>query len=121
MTREEAKKMLPIIQAYAEGKEIQISTFGGWKTHEVMCFTSQAIDYRIKPEPEYIPFTVKDLIMFMLKYIRRKDSFESIKIIGCSKYCVLITIKGNIKNIPYEILFKEWEFVDGSPCGKPKE
>ena len=60
MTREQAKELLPIIQAFAEGKHIQ------WRNH---CKNWIDIDerdglntefplsiYRIKPEPKYRPF-----------------------------------------------------------------
>lgn len=55
MNRERAKELLPIIQAFAEGKEIQyISTLPN--DHHVWLFTSSPQwadehDYRIKPEP----------------------------------------------------------------------
>ena len=63
MTREEAKQMLPIIQAYAEGKAIQIKKEGDWlevgKNTEVYFSESQS-DYRIKPEPKYRPFKTQE-------------------------------------------------------------
>ena len=34
MTREEAKQILPLLQAYAEGKTIQIKTDDGWEDFE---------------------------------------------------------------------------------------
>jgi hypothetical protein len=34
MTREEAKQLLPLLQAYAEGKTIQIKTDNGWEDLE---------------------------------------------------------------------------------------
>lgn len=52
MTRDEAKALLPIIQAYAEGKVIQIATKEGWKDlANPPCFTMAVDRYRIKPEP----------------------------------------------------------------------
>lgn len=58
MTREEAKTMLPIIQAYAEGKEIEIfdKTTKMWKTAMLPHFDCDSNIYRIKPEPKYRPF-----------------------------------------------------------------
>lgn len=58
MTREEAKTMLPIIQAYAEGKEIEIfdKTTKMWKTAMLPHFDCDSKNYRIKPEPKYRPF-----------------------------------------------------------------
>lgn len=61
MTKEEAKQLLPIIQAYAEGKTIQTRySFGEnmeitWKDVEDPTFTSAGY-YRIKPESTYRPF-----------------------------------------------------------------
>lgn len=74
MTREEAKQLLPIIQAFAEGKTIQyrvspkfprpnsrdISYLKEWfDLDEDKCdgFSCDGtIDYRIKSEPKYRPF-----------------------------------------------------------------
>jgi hypothetical protein len=55
MDRERAKELLPIIQAFAEGKAIQWR----WRTHTpwlpVLClgdlFDTEGFEYRIKPEP----------------------------------------------------------------------
>ena len=55
MTREEAKNLLPIIQAFAEGKTIQLFTNGIWEGAENPSF-EELSRYRIKPEPKYRPF-----------------------------------------------------------------
>ena len=60
MTREEAKELLPIIQAYAEGRTIQF--FDGGKWHDV-CesdFYESPNRYRIKPESKYRPFKTQE-------------------------------------------------------------
>lgn len=68
MTKEEAKQLLPIIQALAEGKVIECRAKIGrlkgvvdipnkWtETKEIWCINS--LEYRIKPEqePKYRPF-----------------------------------------------------------------
>ena len=58
MTREEATELMPIIQAYAEGKEIEIfdKTTEMWKTAMLPHFDCDSNTYRIKPEPKYRPF-----------------------------------------------------------------
>ena len=60
MTREEAKELLPIIQAFAEGKTIQdkIEGLTDWvDTDEInLEYEGQKIKHRIKPEPKYRPF-----------------------------------------------------------------
>ena len=56
MTREETKKLLPIIQAYAEGKAIEYSSDGKcWIEARYPSWNPYLI-YRIKPEPKYRPF-----------------------------------------------------------------
>lgn len=58
MTRKEAKQLLPIIQAFAEGKTIEVRVGNdSWvKTDEVYGGRNNDYDYRIKPEPKYRPF-----------------------------------------------------------------
>lgn len=59
MTREEAKKMLPILVAFAEGKAIESRCVKGdkslWYDDEDPSFDDD-FEYRIKPEPNYRPF-----------------------------------------------------------------
>ena len=59
MTREDAKELLPIIQAFAEGEDIQIATAGEWKDVDeswAILFTEPPHCYRIKPKQKYRPF-----------------------------------------------------------------
>ena len=58
MTREEIKELLPIMQAFAEGKKIQFRCkTGEWlNILNKFDFTLSPDDYRIKPEPKYRPF-----------------------------------------------------------------
>lgn len=58
MNRKEAAELLPIIKAYAEGKEIEIfdKTTKMWSTIMLPHFDCDTKNYRIKPEIEYRPF-----------------------------------------------------------------
>lgn len=56
MNRNQAKEMLPIIQAFAEGKGVETKTGSGWISIENMSFAGNPNSYRIKPEPKYRPF-----------------------------------------------------------------
>lgn len=60
MLRKEAKELLPVIKAFAEGKEIQYrNSFNEWidiKKNEGLSFVKTPLDYRIKPESKYRPF-----------------------------------------------------------------
>ena len=61
MTREEAKELLPIIQAFADGKTIEIYDTE-WKTIDFKDphFDCAPSRYRIKPEQKYRPFKTKE-------------------------------------------------------------
>ena len=60
MTREEAKQLLPIIQAFAEGKTIQyydsLIDIADWEDCENPDFENLTYKFRIKPETTYRPF-----------------------------------------------------------------
>ena len=60
MTREKAKELLPIIQAFAEGKTIQyydsLMDIADWEDCENPDFENLTYKFRIKPEPTYRPF-----------------------------------------------------------------
>lgn len=58
MNRKEAAELLPIIKAYAEGKEIEIfdETKRMWITAILPLFNCDSSSYRIKPESKYRPF-----------------------------------------------------------------
>ena len=60
LKREEVKELLPILQAFAEGKPIQdkIEGLTDWvDTDEInLEYEGQKIKHRIKPESEYRPF-----------------------------------------------------------------
>ena len=60
MTREQAKHLAEIFNAYAEGKTIEVFLDLDWKWVEVpsdgYCFDVENKSYRIKKEPKYRPF-----------------------------------------------------------------
>ena len=51
MTREDAKKLLPIIEAYANGETVQIRKGDYWGENEYYTFAGSPNSYRIKPKP----------------------------------------------------------------------
>ena len=60
MNRKEAKELMPIIQAFAEGKTIQyydtLIDIDDWDDCENPDFENLTYKFRIKPEPTYRPF-----------------------------------------------------------------
>lgn len=72
MTREEVKEMLPVLQAFADGKTIESRCIKGdkslWYDDEDPSFDDD-LEYRIKPEPTYRPFKdVEECWMEMQKH-----------------------------------------------------
>ena len=69
MTREQAKEILPIIQAFAEGKTVQFLDGGKWADVYETDFHESPVKYRIKPEPKYRPFeSAQECIEEMMKH-----------------------------------------------------
>lgn len=68
MTRERAKELAPIIQAYGEGKESEYfdSVSSSWRfAGSKGCPFDDAFDYRIKPEPKTRPMTRGEVLYMM--------------------------------------------------------
>ena len=116
MTREEAKELLPIIQAFAEGKEIEIKPKEGihWctlKEDHIQYLDFKKCDFRIKPEPKYRPFNnSKECWEEMLKH----QPFGWVK---CkNEDCYMVHIEVN-NDFDFKFCFKEYVFADGTPFG----
>ena len=115
MTREEAKELLPIIQAFAEGKTIEYREYGGeWKEAHTPTWSSR-IFYRIKPEPKYRPFkNVKECWDEMQKHqpvgwlkSKKSPQFYSSYEIG--------------EGSDWDYRFNTYTFADGTPYGIKEE
>lgn len=131
MTREEAKEILPLIQAYANGETIQFlySSLRGdeWIDQENPNFDVFGLQYRIKPVNEVLPFTdVNECWKEMLNHqpfgwVREKDS-ESL--ISLQYVCAEYISFGEHKKYSFDdefhrqYMLSKYEFVDGCPFGK---
>ena len=119
MTREEAKELLPIIQAFAEGKTIQGRTknrpwFDLLNNKLEMC---GLFEYRIKPEPKYRPFNnSKECWEEMQKH----QPFGWVKNEQTKFNIVCIRTNGTVINNNSWYSFKDsfrFKFIDGTPFG----
>ena len=124
MTREEeAKELLPIIQAFAEGKTIQDWTNDTWKDKEYTSF-GELSQSPIKPQPKYRPFkSQEECWNEMLKHqpfgwIRYDDSICTIQNIAPDGITVTDGIK--MSNFYFEECFTNTKFADGTPFGIEK-
>lgn len=63
MNREDARKLLPIITAFANGAAVQVRAGNGeqWNTGEELSFGGAPEAYRIKPEPKTL-FIVRNSV-----------------------------------------------------------
>lgn len=122
MTIEETKERIAVMQAYVDGKQIQVeSSDSKWADVPEPSWSING-NYRIKPEPKYRPFKdVDECWQEMLthqpfgwvKY--QCDFFQIIHVddnsIGYGSAC------GTILHSKFEDIFKDSTFADGAPFG----
>ena len=133
MTKEEAKKLLPVIKAFAEGKTIQYETRDGWIDLDALYPHSDILSkYRIKPEQKYRPFkSQEECWEEMLKHqpfgwVKSKDKgyFHLIGLVQWSSELedVMITFatSENLARSSHSI-YENYIFADGTPFGIKEE
>ena len=129
MTREEAKEMLPIMQAYAEGRTIQFLDGGKWLDLYESDFYKSPERYRIKPEPKYRPFKSKEECwQEMLKHqpfgwLKNKKR-ESVILIGnvyMDKEVLIVWATNERDSNSASMVFNKYVFADGTPFGIKEE
>ena len=113
MTREYAKELLPIIQAFAEGKEIEYRSKGfneEWREmHEMSGLSFDSHEYRIKPEPKYRPFANIDECW---QEMQKHQPFGWIKDKCHESYVMITRVYGNEKEGGMSINgYPEWNFI----------
>ena len=132
MTREEAKELLPIMQAFAEGKTIEYRGLGGaWKVAQTPTWSSHLF-YRIKPEPRYRPFKTQEACWNEMQkhqpfgWLKSKkngrfhcigevywsDKFETV--------CIVLSTSESLSRSS-DTVFNEYTFADGAPFGVIEE
>lgn len=125
MTREEAKELLPVIEAYSEGKEIQFKNkfleYEDWKD-ALFINETQEYTYRIKPQPKYRPFKSKEECFVEMQkhtpfgWIKKKDNDYS-NILKIKEDGVIICLDNELTLTFFQDLFEDYRFGDGSCCG----
>lgn len=114
MNRQETKELLPIIQAFAEGKTILVQEDIDW------CYLGNESDfnlnpqrYRIKPEPKYRPFKdAEECWQEMQKHqpfgwVKTDEGYEQIWHVN--------------KGDNFNATLKTCTFADGTPFGIKEE
>lgn len=134
MNREEAKKILPILTAFVEGKQIQ------WFDHDtnkwIDCtrngiadyhFFTNNDDYRIKPEPTYRPFRDGAECWEEMKkhepfgWIKIKNDSISTGVGIVEVKCDGLYLPNSLSTVPFGEAFNILTFPDGTPFGMKEE
>lgn len=138
MTRENARDLLPVIQAYADGKVIQIKNCDGtwedaWADAGNLTFTNPPDCYRIKPEETYRPYESLDEMIADFKnrfcvivppeampwmWVKNVDTNLKQLIVGFDED------NDRMQNVyigmvwyNLQALFAGFTYLDGTPCG----
>ncbi len=129
MTREEVKEFLPIMQAFAEGKTVQVkretsknALTENWIDAQNIDWDREASCYRIKPQPTYRPFKDAEECW---NEMQKHQPFGWVQndviispIIGIQNNSIWLPIRDNVS---YEKMLKGFTFADGEPFGVKEE
>lgn len=128
MDRNQAKALLPIIQAYAEGKTIQyydsLIDIVDWKDCENPNFENSTYNFRIKPEPTYRPFKDSEECWQEMQkhqpigWVKSKKAtsdvyFTITELTNSTRGVMLNSSRG----WSFSGLFNYYTFADGTPFG----
>ena len=132
MDREELKKMLPIMRAFACGKTIQYEFNEGWRDLDELNPLGDISKYRIKPEPKCRPFkNQEECWQEMLKH----QPFGWLKTKKDGRYCFIgeqysfqelftgVVLKSSTNELVscVSAAFDGYTFADGAPFGMIEE
>lgn len=123
MLRENCRALLPIMQAYAEGKTIEVLNefTGKWQELPEPKFDNTPERYRVKGEKEYRPFRNGDECFDEMHrhpdfgYVKRNHVYLSVWDIYSD---AIHTSEDCDECLFYEDALKEVTFTDGKPFGK---
>ena len=126
------KKLLPIMQAFAEGKTIQYfnDDKDDWEDiskYSNVTFENDPDYYRIKPELKYRPFkSVEECWNEMHKHsnfgwLKNKKEELYCNIVNIYKDSEIPIVYINDCEYKFSTLFNDFTFIDGSPFGIEEE
>ncbi len=125
MTREEAKQLFLIIQAFAEGKTIEYYNpiEHKWEAVEDPTFGGDVEGYRIKPQPTYRPFKdAEECWNEMQKHqpfgwLIHEASMEREIITHLNWKVGYVKVDGSPTPFLMKDVFQYYTFADGEPFG----
>lgn len=128
MTREEAKELLPIIQAFAEGKTIEfINDDGEWEEVDFPTW-GKSFTYRIKPEPKYRPFNSQEECWQEMQkhqpfgWVKEKTMGEYRQVVCIfNEKELMFNVASSFREFSSKMIFNNYTFIDGTPFGIKEE
>ena len=123
MNRKEAKELIPIIQAFAEGKTIQyydsLIDIADWEDCENPNFENLTYKFRIKPETTYRPFKdAEECWKEMLKHKPfgwvKSTLFKDFDLV---KRVTILYVEINREIIDYKDALDKFTFADDTNFG----
>lgn len=134
MAREQAKELLPIIQAYADGKDIQQrrGEEDKWKdidTIHCLGLMETPSNYHIKPEPKYRPFKTKEEcwnemlkhqpFSYITDYLGNITQVNGLQLDVFNELFISVSCSPCIFETNY--IYDKYKFIDGTPFGIKEE
>lgn len=113
MNSRQAKELLPIMQAFAEGKVIEYYCNNIWTEYDNFNFLDKVQNYRIKPEPKYRPFANEEECWQEMQkhqpfgWVKTDEGYEQIWHVN--------------KGDDFNATLKTCTFADGTPFGIKEE
>lgn len=125
MTPEKVQKLMPILQAFAAGKEIEYKfQRGGWATIENPEFRDYPEKYRIKSAPKRRPFAnSEECLAEMSRHADFGWILNTKTIAGTGHYQLVAVDEDGIvfdkvkHTMSFADAFEEFAFLDGTPFG----
>ena len=126
------KEMIDVMQAYDRGEQVQLLNIdGNWEDKENPAWNWAKCDYRVKPKTRYVPFDTAE--EFLAAQRAHGGDVISIDDGGALKaHDISVSLDGSVYDhiddgdVDYigefeDLLFEDYKFADGTPCGKEVE
>ena len=128
MIKESLKKILPVMQAFVEGKTIQRydDKKDDWYDISSNANIDFCYDYRIKPEPKYRPFKTREECWEEMHkhpdfgWIKVNVTSEYEQVVRVFDYCkteLCFNIANSDDDYTSEMMLNSYTFTDGTPFG----
>ena len=113
------KKLLPLIQAYIDGKEVELLSGEKWVHTDLNNICIDADRFRIKPEPKYRPFKdAEECWVEMQKHQPygwvKSTLFKDLDLV---QRVTTLYVEINRDIIDYKDTLEKFTFADGNPFG----